>query len=231
MRKIKCDEILNKSNFLGISDKDFIKQVERFCLDKMNEYEVTPKKSESLKTYPEKRYEIFKLDLESQGDKIFILETKSINYDGEVEDKELYYSRIIAKRICDNLKRLNEDAAMQSTETKSMFLDEIQEIEKQIKDLKTLDEDEYNLDRFIYNSLFDSNIINEYEEIQVENNTLEEENKALKEKLKKSEEMILELSNKLKISLDDIEANRKKLKINNKSIFEKVLDRIKEILD
>ena len=231
MRKIKCDEILNKSNFLGISDKDFIKQVERFCLDKMNEYEVTPKKSESLKTYPEKRYEIFKLDLESQGDKIFILETKSINYDGEVEDKELYYSRIIAKRICDNLKRLNEDAAMQSTETKSMFLDEIQEIEKQIKDLKTLDEDEYNLDRFIYNSLFDSNIINEYEEIQTENITLEEENKELKEKLKKSEEIILELSNKLKISLDDIEANRKKLKINNKSIFEKVLDRIKEILD
>lgn len=231
MRKIKCDEILNKSNFLGISDKDFIKQVERFCLDKMNEYEVTPKKSESLKTYPEKRYEIFKLDLETQGDKIFILETDLINYDGEAEDKDLYYSRIIAKRICDNLKRLNEDAAMQSTETKSMFLDEIQEIEKQIKDLKTLDEDEYNLDRFIYNSLFDSNIINEYEEIQVENNTLEEENKALKEKLKKSEEMILELSNKLKISLDDIEANRKKLKINNKSIFEKVLDRIKEILD
>lgn len=231
MRKIKCDEILNKSNFLGISDKDFIKQVERFCLDKMNEYEVTPKKSESLKTYPEKRYEIFKLDLETQGDKIFILETDLINYDGETEDKDLYYSRIIAKRICDNLKRLNEDAAMQSTETKSMFLDEIQEIEKQIKDLKTLDEDEYNLDRFIYNSLFDSNIINEYEEIQVENNTLEEENKALKEKLKKSEEMILELSNKLKISLDDIEANRKKLKINNKSIFEKVLDRIKEILD
>lgn len=231
MRKIKCDEILNKSNFLGISDKDFIKQVERFCLDKMNEYEVTPKKSESLKTYPEKRYEIFKLDLETQGDKIFILETDLINYDGEAEDKDLYYSRIIAKRICDNLKRLNEDAAMQSTEIKSMFLDEIQEIEKQIKDLKTLDEDEYNLDRFIYNSLFDSNIINEYEEIQVENNTLEEENKALKEKLKKSEEMILELSNKLKISLDDIEANRKKLKINNKSIFEKVLDRIKEILD
>lgn len=231
MRKIKCDEILNKSNFLGISDKDFIKQVERFCLDKMNEYEVTPKKSESLKTYPEKRYEIFKLDLETQGDKIFILETDLINYDGEIEDKDLYYSRIIAKRICDNLKRLNEDAAMQSTETKSMFLDEIQEIEKQIKDLKTLDEDEYNLDRFIYNSLFDSNIINEYEKIQVENNTLEEENKALKEKLKKSEEMILELSNKLKISLDDIEANRKKLKINNKSIFEKLLDRIKEILD
>lgn len=231
MRKIKCDEILNKSNFLGISDKEFVKQVERYCLDKMNEYEVSPKKSESLKKYPEKRYEIFKLDLEFQGDKIFILETDAISYDGEVEDKELYYSRIIAKRICDNLKRLNEDAAMKSTETKSMFLDEINEIEKQIKELKTLDEDEYNLDRFIYNSLFDTNIINEYEEIQTENISLEEENKALKEKLKKSEEMILELSNKLKISLDDIEANRKKLKINNKSIFEKVLDRIKEILD
>ena len=129
------------------------------------------------------------------------------------------------------MKRLNEDAAMKSIEAKSMFIDEIQEIEKQIKDLKLLDEDEYNLDRFIYNSLFDSNIIDEYEEIQNENVSLEEENRLLKEKLKKSESMIIELSNKLKISLDDIEANRKKLRINNKSIFEKVLDKIREILD
>lgn len=231
MRKIKCDEVLNKSDFLGISDKDFIKQVERFCLDKMNEYEVSPKKVDTLKSYPEKVYEIFKLDIESQGDKIFVLETSLINYDGEEDDKEIYYSRIIAKRICDNMKRLNEDAAMKSIEAKSMFIDEIQEIEKQIKDLKLLDEDEYNLDRFIYNSLFDSNIIDEYEEIQNENVSLEEENRLLKEKLKKSESMIIELSNKLKISLDDIEANRKKLRINNKSIFEKVLDKIREILD
>ena len=132
MRKIKCDEVLNKSDFLGISDKEFVKQVERFCLDKMNEYEVSPKKVDTLKSYPEKVYEIFKLDLESQGDKIFVLETSLINYDGEEDDKEIYYSRIIAKRICDNMKRLNEDAAMKSIEAKSMFIDEIQEIEKQI---------------------------------------------------------------------------------------------------
>ena len=31
------------------------------------------------------------------------------------------------------MKRLNEDAAMKSIEAKSMFIDEIQEIEKQIK--------------------------------------------------------------------------------------------------
>ena len=59
MRKIKSDEILNKSDFPSMSDKDFLKQVERYCLDKMTEYEVTPKKTESLKEYPNKKYEIF----------------------------------------------------------------------------------------------------------------------------------------------------------------------------
>lgn len=230
MRKIKCDEVLNKSDFRGLTDSDFVKQVIKYCLDKMNEYELSPKKIESLKGYPQKEYEIFQLDLETEGYKIFVLETSLINYDGEEDEKELYYSRIIAKRICDNLKRLHEDAAMKVVEAKSYLIDDIAEIEKQIASLKELDEDEYNLDRFIYNSLFASDIIEEYEEVQNEKLSLEEENKLLKEKIKKSEKTILELSNKLKISLDDIEANRNKLKINNKSVFEKVVEKLKDIL-
>lgn len=230
MRKIKCDEVLNKSDFRGLTDSDFVKQVIKYCLDKMNEYELSPKKIESLKEYPQKVYEVFQLDLESEGYRIFVLETDLIDYDGEETEKELYYSRIIAKRICDNLKRLHEDAAMKNIDTKSFLLDDIAEIEKQIEELKKLDEDEYNLDRFIYNSLFATDIIEEYEEVQNEKLSLEEENKLLKEKIKKSEKTILELSNKLKISLDDIEANRNKLKINNKSVFEKVVEKLKDIL-
>ena len=38
MRKIKCDEVLNKRDFPGLTDSDFVKQVIRYCLDKMNEY-------------------------------------------------------------------------------------------------------------------------------------------------------------------------------------------------
>ncbi len=230
MRKIKCDEVLNKRDFPGLTDSDFVKQVIRYCLDKMNEYELSPKKIETLKEYPQKVYEVFQLDLESEGYRIFVLETDLIDYDGEETEKELYYSRIIAKRICDNLKRLHEDAAMKNIDTKSFLLDDIAEIEKQIEELKKLDEDEYNLDRFIYNSLFATDIIEEYEEVQSEKLSLEEENKILKEKIKKSEKTILELSNKLKISLDDIEANRNKLKINNKSVFEKVVEKLKDIL-
>lgn len=229
MRKIKCDEILNKNDFLNLNDKEFRKQVEKFCYDKINEYEISAKKIESLTEYPSKQYEIFKLDLEDEGDKIFVLDTKLINYNGEEQEKELYYSRLIAKRICENLKRLNEDAALQNIDTRTMFLEDIKEIEDKNKELKTLDEDEYNLDRFIYNSL-SSDIIEDFENIQNENISLEEENQILKEKLKKSEKVISELSNKLKISLNDIEENRKKLKINNQSIFEKIFDRIKEIL-
>ena len=45
MRKIKSDEILNKSDFPSMSDKDFLKQVERriiahlFCKDYVKENE------------------------------------------------------------------------------------------------------------------------------------------------------------------------------------------------
>ena len=106
MRNIKCDEILDRSEFLKLSISDFEEQVKRYCISKMNEYETEPSKVDSLKFYPEKKYEIFKLLFEDGKAKIFILDTNSINYKEDLEERELYYSRIIAKRICDNMKIL-----------------------------------------------------------------------------------------------------------------------------
>lgn len=229
MRKIRCDEILNRNDFPNLNDKEFEEQVKRFCLDKLNEYSVEENKIDVLKEYPSKKYEIFKIDIANE--KIFVLDTNLINYDGEKDDIELFYSRTISKDICDNLKRLSEDAVIGNPELESLYIDNINEIKNHIQELKKLDEDEYNLDRFIYNSLQDTNILEDYQKIDLSQNRLSEENKQLREQLKKSEKTILELSNKLKISLEDIEENRKKLQVSNQSKFEKMLNKLKEFLN
>ena len=63
MRKIKCDEILNKNDYISLNDKDFEEQVLRYCLDKMNEYELATKDVSELKEYPSKKYEIFEVEI------------------------------------------------------------------------------------------------------------------------------------------------------------------------
>jgi hypothetical protein len=230
MRNIRCEEILKRSDFQGITDNDFEEQVSRYCIEKMNEYETAPAKIENLKEYPEKRYEIFKLNFDSGAKKIFILDTNLINYNDDINEKELYYSRIIAKRICENMKRLTEDAIIGISELEQMYKDEIDDINEKIKELKELDENEYNLDRFVYNSLKDTSIIEEVDNLKSQDEEILNENKILKEKLKKSEDTILELSNKLKISLEDIQKNREKLQLNTTSRFEKFINYIKNFL-
>lgn len=227
MRNIRCDEVLKRSDFSKLSMSDFEEQVNRYCIDKMNEYETEPAKFQSLKEYPEKKFEIFKLIFETGNNKIFILDTDLIDYEEEQEEKELYYSRIIAKRICDNMKKIDEDAISGIPELESEYKEDIENIKDKIKELKELDENEYNLDRFVYNALLGTSIIDEVESMQKE---ALEENEILKEKLKESEKQIMELSNKLKISLDTIQKNREDLKLNTTSRFERVLEKIKKII-
>jgi len=228
MRNIRCDEILKRKDFLSLPLKDFEEQVNRFCLDKMNEYEIEPSKLESLKSYPEKKYESFKLIFEDGKNKMFILDTDLIYYKDDVKEKELYYSRIIAKRICDNMKILNEDAIMGIPELENEYKDDIDKIKDKIKELKDLDENEYNLDRFAYDALVSTKIMDELDEAKTSS---VEENEKLKEKLKNSENQIIELSNKLKISLETIEKNRNNLNLHTTSKFEKIMNRIKKMLE
>lgn len=228
MRNIRCDEILKRKDFLNLSIPDFEEQVNRYCINKMNEYETEPSKIDSLKSYPEKNFEIFKLLFDSGKNKFFILDTNLINYDEDLDEKELYYSRIIAKRICDNMKILYEDAVSGIPELELEYKDSIDSIKQKIEELKQLDENEYNLDRFAYNALVDTDIIEEIDTIKKDSL---EENKQLKEKLQLSENQIIELSNKLKISLETIEKNRKDLQLNTSSKFEKIINKIKKILE
>lgn len=228
MRNIRCDEILKRKDFLNLSIPDFEEQVNRYCINKINEYETEPAKIDSLKSYPEKKFEIFKLLFDSGKSKIFILDTNLINYEEDLDERELYYSRIIAKRICDNMKRLYEDAISGISELELEYKDSIDSIKKKIEELKELDENEYNLDRFAYNALVDTAIIEEIDTIKKDSL---EENEKLKEKLKLSEKQIIELSNKLKISLETIEKNRENLQLNTTSKFEKIINKIKKILE
>lgn len=227
MRNIRCDEILKRSDFSKLSVSDFEEQVNRYCIDKMNEYETEPAKIDSLKVYPEKKFEIFKLIFETGNNKIFILDTDLIDYKDELNERELYYSRIIAKRICDNMKKIDEDAISGIPELESEYKEDIDNIKDKIKELKELDENEYNLDRFVYNSLLGTTIVDEVEELKKDASA---ENEMLKEKLKASEDQIIDLSNKLKISLDTIQKNRENLKLNTTSRFERFIENIKKII-
>lgn len=228
MRNIRCDEILKRKEFFNLSVSDFEKQTVRFCVSKMNEYETEPAKLDLLKSYPEKKIEIFRLIFENGDSKIFVLETSLINYNDDLEDRELYYSRIIAKRICDNKKRIHEDAISGIEELELEYKEDIENIKAKIKELQELDENEYNVDRFAYNALIGTTIFDEVENLKKDSS---EENKQLKEKLKNSEKQIMELSNKLKVSLDTIEKNRENLKLNTTSRFEKIISKIKKILE
>ena len=145
-----------------------------------------------------------------------------------MEERELYYSRIIAKRICDNMKILEEDAIIGISESELEYKEDIDNIKSKIKELKELDENEYNLDRFAHNALKDTKF---FEKIEEGKDEISEENRNLKEKLKSSEKQILELSNKLKISLDTIEKNREDLQLHTTSKFEKVINYVKKILE
>lgn len=231
MRNIKCEEILNREEFPNITGKAFEKQVEYYLIDKLNEYETTPSKNISLKEKPVKKYEIFSLIFEvlDEGKKVFVLDTDLINYSEDKNESELYYSRIIAKRICDKLKILNEDAISGIPELENEYKDDIDSLKKEIEELRELDENEYNLDLFASIALEDTEITEYLETLQTENDDLINENKDLKEKLKKSEDQIIDLSNKLKISLDSIEKNREDLELRTQSRFEKFLAKIRGI--
>lgn len=227
MRKIRTDEILERKDFLNLNDSDFDEQVLRYCIEKLSEYEIGISKIDSLTEYPVKKYEIFKIDIKNE--RIFMLDTNLIKCDYDLDSRELYYSREITQKICTTMKRLYEDAIMGNDEMEVMYQDEINNLKDQIKNLKELDEDEYNFDRFTYNSLKDTDFFENYNEMLENKNNLKTENEALKEKVEKSEKMILDLSNKLKISLDDIEKNRNELKVKNKSLIEKLISRIKKL--
>lgn len=228
MRNIRCEEILDRKDFIELSISDFEEKVNEYCIAKMQEYECEADKIDSLIVYPEKKYEIFKLCFEDEKSKIFVLDTNSINYKADLDKRELYYSSIIAKRICDNMKTLHEDAIIGIPELELEYEEDIDNLKNKIEELRELDENEYNIDRFAHNALKDTNFFDEVEKLKDETS---EENKKLKEQLKVSEEKIFELSNKLKISLETIEKNREDLHLHTTSKFEKFMKYIKKILD
>lgn len=216
MRNVNPDEILKRSDYPNLTDKQFIEKVCEYCryaldnLDNISESE----KILQLETFPKKQYEIFNLNVD--GGKVFVLKTNEIYYVGEEDSKELYYSSTIAKNLCMKMKQVNESAISLLEEA---FDEEIKNANKEIETLKELDSQEYALARFVYSSLEGTNIIEEYSK-------LNEENKSLKESLEKSEKNVEDLSNKLKVSLEEIERNKKALNIKNKNFFQKIAEKL-----
>lgn len=228
MRNVNPDEILKKIDYPNLNDKNFKEKVCSYCREKLNEIDriTEHERMLELKYFPRKKYEIFKLNVDNG--KIFVLNEDEIHYDEDKKDQELYYSPNIAKQICELLKQQNE-TSIGLVEDK--YSEEIKNANDKIEKLKELDDQEYGLARFLYNSFQDTNILEDYEKMYRSNENLELENKKLREKLKLSEKNIMDLSNKLKFLLDKIEKNRKLLDMDNKNVFQKIAEKLKNILE
>lgn len=228
MRNINPDEILKRKDYSTLTDGDFKKKVYDYCKIKLDEIDNITENDRirELKEFPIKKYEIFKLNID--GGKIFLLSQDDIHYNEEKKERELYYSASIAKQICILQKQLSETAI---DLVEKEYEEDIKETKEKIEQLKDLDDQEYGLSRFIYSSLEDTDILENYEKSYEKSQSLEIENKKLKEQLNLSEKNIMDLSNKLKFLLDEVEKSRNNLEIKNKNIFQKIGEKIKIILD
>lgn len=220
MRNVNPDEILKRSDYQDLTDKQFKDKVCEHCRYKLQDLDNIPESEKilQLNKFPEKVYEIFNLNVD--GGKIFVLKTNEIYYIGDEKEKELYYSPNVVKELCIKMKQLNESAINLIDD----FADDIKRAKEDIETLKELDNQEYGLARFMYSTLGESNIIDEY-------GKLNDENKALKENLEKSQKNVEELSNKLKFLLDEMEKNKKSLDMKSKNIFQRIAEKLTGILN
>jgi len=220
MRNVNPDEILKRSDYQDLTDKQFKEKVCEHCRYKLQNLDNIPESEKilQLSKFPEKVYEVFNLNVD--GGKIFVLKTNEIYYIGDDKNKELYYSPNVVKELCIKMKQLNESAI----DLIDDFADDIKKAKEDIEALKELDDQEYGLARFMYSTLGESNIIDEYSK-------LNNENKALKENLEKSQKNVEDLSNKLKFLLDEMEKNKKSLNMKNKNIFQRIAEKLTGILN
>lgn len=228
MRTVNPDEILRRSDYLKLSDEQFIDLVCKYCLEKLESLdEVTEaEKILQLQSFPKKEYELFRLNV--AGGKIFILKTSEIYYIGDDKNKELYYSPSVAKELCKSVKQLKETATGIVEEA---FEAEIREAKQHIENLKELDDQEYGLARFMYSTFEDTEVLDEYRKMYESNKELSDENKALKQDLERAAKSVEDLSKKLKFLLEEIEKNKNLLNVRNKNFFQKMAEKLKDTLN
>lgn len=227
MRNVNPDEILKRSDYLNLTDRQFVELVCQYCREKLESLDSVPEAEKllQLQSFPKKEYEIFNLNVD--GGKVFVLKTSEIYYIGDDKNKELYYSPNVAKELCKSIKQLNESAI----DLVDAFKDEIEEAKKHIEELKELDNQEYGLARFMYSTFEDTEVLEQYRKMYETNKELSDENKFLKQELEKSSKNVEDLSNKLKFLLGEIEKNKSLLNVKNKNFFQKMAEKLKETLN
>lgn len=171
--------------------------VKKICIDKYSEV-----KSENIdiniwEKEPKKEYEIYKLKLDKE--ELMLINTK---YFPENNDKEVYYDKNIAMEIYNNMFQLDQNIENSFPELMEMCQEEIIGIKETIDKLKKEDEEKYNEALKIYNTIYDSGILetmkNNFKQIKTEKENL-------KQQLEKSNNIIQDLSKKLQVALNRVE--------------------------
>lgn len=227
MRNVNPDEILKRSDYMNLNDRQFIDLVCQYCREKLESLDNISEQEKilQLQNFPKKEYELFNLNVD--GGKVFVLKTSEIYYIGDDKNKELYYSPSVAKELCKSTKQLTETAI----DLVDAFKDEIEEAKEHIEELKELDNQEYGLARFMYSTFEDTEVLEQYRKMYETNKELSDENKALKQDLEKSAQSIEDLSKKLRFLLDEIEKNKSSLNIKSKNFFQKMAEKLKDTLN
>lgn len=186
--------------------------VNKACINKYIELKSEKAGEFSFNKKPIKQYEIYKLS--SDTDKLMLINTK---YFPDTENKEVYYDKNIAIEIYDDMCQLDENVVNSFPELIELYQDDIVEKQNRIEELKKEDEIKFQEALNIYNLLNESEILKNMKENY---NLIENENKEVKEQLKKANQYIKELSKKLQITLNKIE------KLQNRKIgnLEKIFD-------
>lgn len=185
--------------------------VEKVCLERYIALKSQEDSSFEFDNRPIKKYEIYKLCIDTE--KLMMCDTK---YFSDSEEKEVYYDKDIAFEIYEIMSQLEENVANSFPELLELYQEEIIEKQREIEDLQKEDEAKFQEAINTYELINASDIFqkmkNDYEFSQ-------KENFELKEQLEKSSQMIRDLSKKLQVSLKKYE----ELKNSKLSFWERIM--------
>lgn len=171
--------------------------VNKICIDKYSEAKTENSNIAIWEKEPKKEYEIYKLNLDTE--KLMLINTKNFT---DINEKEVYYNKNIAFEIYDKMFQLEQNIENSFPELIEMCQEEIIKIQEIISRLKKEDEEKYNEAINTYNTIYNSGILemmkNNFKKIEIEKEDL-------KQQLEKSNNIIHDLSKKLKVALNEVE--------------------------
>jgi len=149
---------------------------------------------------PNKEFEIFTLD--TLGGKVCLAEANILP---NGENRDLYYNFEIANQVYQKTIDIQDSTFNDYEEVTYIYEREISQIENEILDLKTKDNEEFERDMNAYHLISQTPLYDNYRLLNKDKEKLVEENENLNKTISQYNEKIRDLSQKLKVSLERVE--------------------------